>query len=176
MKRPIAARSPAESDCLEPNLLLQERAGEGLAELFGTAPARHREPWLSLPANRPRKSPAKIAREIAQERGFAQTPFIAVEDNPGGRGWRRKRWPRLCNPRPHSAPAPPHRQERTRSDVYRLLSRSFRRRNARPGPSDHPAAPARFVAPSLDQVLRVSGDNRCICSQRRGGCRTCRRT
>jgi hypothetical protein len=33
----------------------------------------------------------QVAREIAQERGFGETPFIAVEDDPGGGGWRRKR-------------------------------------------------------------------------------------
>src|SRR6266478_4949533 len=32
----------------------------------------------------------QVAREIAQERGLVETPFIAVEDDPGGGGWRRK--------------------------------------------------------------------------------------
>src|ERR1700681_2545011 len=32
----------------------------------------------------------QVAREIAQERSLAETSFIAVEDNPGGRRWRRK--------------------------------------------------------------------------------------
>src|SRR5580700_1629733 len=31
----------------------------------------------------------QVAREIAQERSLAETSFIAVEDNPGGRRWRR---------------------------------------------------------------------------------------
>jgi hypothetical protein len=44
----------------------------------------------------------QIAREIAQERGLAQTPFVAVEDDPGGRVAPEMSWPRLCNPRPHS--------------------------------------------------------------------------
>ena len=32
----------------------------------------------------------QVAREIAQERSLAETSFIAVEDNPGGRRWRRE--------------------------------------------------------------------------------------
>src|SRR5947209_14459862 len=32
----------------------------------------------------------QVAREIVQERSLAETSFIAVEDNPGGRRWRRK--------------------------------------------------------------------------------------
>src|ERR1700726_4537977 len=32
----------------------------------------------------------QVAREIAQERSLAEASFIAVEDNPGGRRWRRK--------------------------------------------------------------------------------------
>src|ERR1700676_1331290 len=32
----------------------------------------------------------QVAREIAQERSLAETSLIAVEDNPGGRRWRRK--------------------------------------------------------------------------------------
>src|SRR6266478_5767882 len=32
----------------------------------------------------------QVAREIVQERGLVETPFIAVEDDPGGGGWRRK--------------------------------------------------------------------------------------
>jgi hypothetical protein len=31
----------------------------------------------------------QVAREIVQERGLAETPFIAVEPNPGGRRRRR---------------------------------------------------------------------------------------
>ena len=32
----------------------------------------------------------QVAREVAQERSLAETSFIAVEDNPSGRRWRRK--------------------------------------------------------------------------------------
>jgi len=70
----------------------------------GTAPARHRGPWLSLQAGRPRNR--------ARKRFLGEAPLIAVENDcrltPGAWGTSS---PAPCNPRPHPAPAPRHRRE-----------------------------------------------------------------
>ena len=81
----------------------------------------------------------QVARKIAQERGLARgVPRRRRTQFPPTRAALETSWPTPCNPRPHPAPAPPHRPGLTRSDAYRPLSRSFRRRNAQPstvGPS-----------------------------------------
>src|SRR5258705_11624410 len=70
-------------------------------------------------------------------------------------------WPTPCSPRQHPVPAPPHRQAPTRSDACRPRLRSFRRRNAQPGPSDHPAVPA-HARPRLPRQAGPAACNRAI--------------